>query len=111
MNKRISIVCYADDAALIAESENNLQNFRYLDIDTCQAHIILRRNQINKVSIIAGCLREIVWANQYIHIRPVMMYDRETREDISKTKNMLRVTERLRSILNKTEENSEEETV
>ncbi|KAL6424889.1 hypothetical protein ACFW04_010044 [Cataglyphis niger] len=88
------MVCYADDAALIAESENNLQRmlfkfhqisqqlnmristktkkqvtqFKYLGINISSGHNPEKdlRSQINKTSVIVGYLREIVWTYQYM---------------------------------------------
>lgn len=161
---KINIICYADDAVLIAETEDDLQRqlhklhltaaqlnmnisvgkskcmtltrepircklvvqdqpieqvskFKYVGMDISDHHNPINdlRSQINKATAIAGCLRQVVWANKYMRIdskvkiyktcvRPIMTYGIEAREETTKTKSMLRVTEMktLRSILGKT---------
>lgn len=161
---KISIICYADDAVIIAETENDLQRqlhklylaaaklnmnisvekskcmtltreprrcklvvqdqaieqvakFKYVGMDISDHHNPVNdlRSQINKATAIAGCLRQVVWANKYMRIdskvkiyktcvRPIMTYGIEVREETTKTKSMLRVAEMkiLRSILGKT---------
>jgi len=64
----------------------------------------------------SGCLRQIIWANEYMRkdskvriyktcIRPIMTYGIETRQETNKTKSMLRVAEMktLRTIMGKQE--------
>jgi len=147
-NKRISMVCYVDDAAIFAETEDDLHKFcqvseennfakdpvrcklvvqdkiieqvsqfKYLDMDLSSYHDPVKdlRRQINKVSAMSGCLRQIIWANEYMRrdskvriyktcIRPIMTYGIETREESNETKRMLRVAEMktLRTIMGKT---------
>ncbi|KAH1017030.1 hypothetical protein HUJ05_007764 [Dendroctonus ponderosae] len=77
----ISMVCYADDTKLFAESENDLQrqSFKFYQIS----------QQLN-MDISIGCLKETVWANPYMRkeakikickiCRPIMRYgDRSER--------------------------------
>lgn len=163
-NKPISMVCYADDAAIFAENENDLQRqlfkfyqvsrqlnmsisiektksmtiakeplrcklviedkpieqvmqFKYLGMNISSDHDPTKdlRGQINKAAVTSGCLREIIWNNQYMRmdskikiyktcVRPAMTYAIEAREDTNKTKSMLRVAEMkvLRAITGKT---------
>jgi len=79
------MVCYADDAAIFAETEDDLQRPTSTE------------NQINKASAMSRCLRQIIWANEYMRkeskvriyktcIRPIMTYGIETREETNKTK-------------------------
>lgn len=162
--KRISMVCYADDAAIFAETEDDLQKqlhrfyqvsqamnmtistektksitfakdpvrcklvvqdkiieqvsqFKYLGMDLSSHHDPAKdlRSQINKATAMSGCLRQTIWANEYMRwdskvkiyktcIRPIMTYGIETREETNKTKSMLRVAEMktLRTIMGKT---------
>ncbi|XP_057667256.1 uncharacterized protein LOC130900574 [Diorhabda carinulata] len=62
------------------------------------------KSQINKATAISGCLRQTIWANEYMRkdskvriyktcIKPIMTYGIETREETNKTKSMLRVAE------------------
>ena len=163
-HNRISMVCYADDAVIIAETEDDLQRqlhkfyqasrglnmnisiektksitfakdpvrcklvvenniieqvsqFKYLGIELSGYHDPVKdlRSQVNKATAISGCLRQIVWSNQYMRkdskikiyktcVRPIMTYGIEAREETTKTKSMLRVAEmrNLRTIIGKT---------
>jgi len=108
-NKSISMVCYADDAAIFAATEDDLQRqlhkfcqvsisiektksitfakyhvrcklvvqekiidqdsqFKYLGMDLSSYHDPVKdlRSQINIASAMSGCLRQIIWANEYM---------------------------------------------
>ncbi|XP_060520825.1 zinc finger protein 761-like [Cylas formicarius] len=123
------MVCYID-IAIIAETEDDLQRqlhkfcqdkiieqvsrLTYMGMDLPSYHNPVNnlRSQINKATAIAGCLRQMIWANQHMRkvriyktcIRPIMTYGIETREETNKTKSMLRVAEMkmLRAIARKT---------
>jgi len=163
-NERISMVCYADDAAIFAETEDYLQRqlhkfcqvsqtmnmtisiekmksitfakdpvrcrlivqdkiieqvsqFKYLGMDLSSYHDPVKdlRSPINKATAMSGCLRQIIWANEYMRkdnkvriyktcIKPTTTYGIETREETNKTKIMLRVAEMrtLSTIMGKT---------
>ncbi|XP_056633386.1 uncharacterized protein LOC130442984 [Diorhabda sublineata] len=88
------MVCYGDDAAIIAESENDLQRqlFQFflvrhqlnmnISINKTKCMTIAKdplrylssthnpvkdlKSQINKASALSGCLRDIVWSNSYM---------------------------------------------
>ena len=114
-NKIISMVCYPDDAAIFAETQDDLQRqlhkfyqisqainmtisiektksitfakepvrcklvvqnkiieqvsqFKYLGMDLSSYYNPVKdlRSQINKATAISGCLRQIIWANEYM---------------------------------------------
>jgi len=112
MEQNKSMVWYADDAAIFAETEDDLQRqlhkvcqvsqdhvyrkktksitfakdavrcklvlqdkimeqvsqFKYLGMDLSSYHDPVKdlRSQINKASAMSGCLRQIIWANEYM---------------------------------------------
>ncbi|XP_011631965.1 uncharacterized protein LOC105423758 [Pogonomyrmex barbatus] len=96
-NHTLRILCYADDAALLAETENDLQRFlykfkttaekfnmimligktamvmkfNYLRIETASDRNITEevRTQAIKAARISGYLRDIIWRNQHISAR------------------------------------------
>jgi len=71
------------------------------------------RSQINKATAMSGCLRRIIWTNEYTRkdskvriykTRPIMTYGIVTKEETNITKRMLRVAEMetLRTTMGKT---------
>jgi len=89
-NKRISMVCYADDAAIFVETEDDLQRqLRNLCQDSQAMSMTI---SIEKTKSIQTC------------IRPIMTYGIETREETNKTKRMLRIAQMktLRTVMGKT---------
>ncbi|XP_056636638.1 uncharacterized protein LOC130445137 [Diorhabda sublineata] len=157
------MVCYADDAAIFGETQDDLQRqlhkfcqvsqamnmtvstektrsitfakeplrcklvvqdkiidkisqFKYLGMDLSSYHDPVKdlRSQINKATAVWVCLRQTMWANEYMRkdskfriyqtcIRPIMAYGIETREETNNRKSMLRVAEMktLRTIVGK----------
>jgi len=86
-----------------------------MDLSSYHDQVKDRRSQINKASAMSGCLRQIIWANEYMRkdskvriykncIRPIITYGIETREETNKPKRLLRVAEMktLRTIMGKT---------
>jgi len=127
MNMTISIekpksITFAKDPVrckLVVQDKiiEQISQFKYLSMDLSSYHDPVKdlRSQINKAPAMSGCLRQIIWANEYMRkdskvrinktcIRPIMTYGIETREETNKTKRMLRVAEMktLRTILGKT---------
>lgn len=80
--------------------------FKYLEIEisTSQDRIHEVTEQTNKASRISGCLRKLIWKNNYMSretkvriyktcVKPIVTYATETRDDTRKTKSMLKTTE------------------
>ncbi|XP_045480918.1 uncharacterized protein LOC123685306 [Harmonia axyridis] len=86
-NENISILCYTDDAVLIAENEDDLQRllhicklvvddqtiqqemtFKYLGIELCGFGDVESevRQQVNKAMRTAGCLNDTIWNNKHL---------------------------------------------
>jgi len=67
-------------------------SFRYLGVER-PAHQDRRsevKNQIDKASRITGCLKDIIWKNQFLNlkscVRVIIIYATETTTDTSRTK-------------------------
>jgi len=88
------------------EIVEQVMSFRYFGVEiTAHQHRGSEvKNQIDKASRIAGCLKNIIWKNQFLKIeaktriykscvRPIITYAAETTADTSRTKSMTRMAE------------------
>ncbi|KAL6421250.1 hypothetical protein ACFW04_013665 [Cataglyphis niger] len=113
----LRILCYADDAVIIAENEDDLQRLLNKFKTTAERFNMLifrkktqvmipreRSKNAGKQSRIADYFSDIVWRNKYMStknkiriyktcIRPILTYAAETRVETSRTKKMMRTTE------------------
>jgi len=79
-----------------------VSEFKYLGMDLSSYHDPVKnlRSQINKASVMSGCLRQTICANEYMRkdskiriymtcIRAIMTYGIKAREETNKTKTKL----------------------
>ncbi|KAL6445165.1 hypothetical protein ACFW04_002210 [Cataglyphis niger] len=100
----LRILCYADDAIIVAKSEDDLQlystsskqqqkvmGFNYLGVETSSDRYLANEamNAGKQSSQNRRLLRDIVWRNKYMSTDDTS----ETRAEISRVKKMMRTTE------------------